>query len=102
MYKFLETIFSLGFVASLGATFGFYAKEDYLRCFACIGICCVCAMIASFCKPRMIRRNGNGNTFNEYTAPQVKSPYISPIEEERIRRITAIAVKENNRINRKN
>ena len=99
MYKFIETIFTLGFFASLGATFGFYAKEDYFRCFACIGICCVCAVIASFCKPRRIGRNGN--TFNEYTPPQVKSPYISPIEEERIRRMTAIVTKEVNRVDRK-
>lgn len=104
MYKFLETIFTIGFFASLVGVFVFYftgnTVNDDLKSIGCVGLCCVFAFLATTCKPRVIRRNGN--TFNEYTPPQVRSPYIPPIEEERIRRMTAIVTKEVNRVNSTN
>lgn len=103
MYKLLETIFTVGFFASLVGIFVYNFKgttDGDIKSIGCIGLCCVCAFLATLCKPRIIRRNGN--TFNEYTPPQVRSPYIPPIEEERIRRMTAIVTKEVNRVNSTN
>jgi hypothetical protein len=103
MYRLLETIFTIGFFASLVGVFVYYTRgttDGDIKSIGCIGLCCVFAFLATTCKPRIIRRNGN--TFNEYTPPQVRSPYIPPIEEERIRRMTAIVTKEVSRVNRIN